>query len=219
MVVEILSTQLFSVPPQPQAAGTRLGDNHDIGKKLVGTRVTSVKRTVPTAKTDEHGPHAHGVGYHISHTACCAAGAQIATGSGRSDTGDREKLTEPRAGLPNIRLGLHSRGRGSSFHHSSAIREGQEGAPAAARVERVWESEGRSWSHWQSPCSLTDDSARGWTCSVASLWGVQTSNQQSSQQRWRTTNVRVAKTSDCGAGEVHRRDSPLGRGHNTTRGT
>ena len=36
---------LFSVPPQPPGMGTRLGDNHNIGK-IKGTRVTSVEVTV-----------------------------------------------------------------------------------------------------------------------------------------------------------------------------
>ena len=66
---------------------------------------------MPTAKTDEHGQHAHGVGYHIIHNVCCAAGLKLQR-EVVVPTLATEKLIEPRVdvdalghpGLPHIRL-------------------------------------------------------------------------------------------------------------------
>ena len=61
----------------------------------------------------------------------------------------------------------------------------------------------------KSPCSSTDDSGHGWTCSFASLRGA---NEQSTRQLAETEgdDFKSGKTSGHSAGEVHRRDSPLG---------
>ena len=75
-----------------------------------------------------------------------------------------------------------------------AMRRGQEQAKAAAQAERTKTSKyGR---------------AKGGVAVTGG--GVQASNQQSSRWRRRTATARVAKTSERSAGEVHRRDNPLG---------
>ena len=60
-----------------------------------------------------------------------------------------------------------------------------------------------------SPCSSTDDSGHGWTYSFASL---RCANEQSTRQPAETEgdHCKSGKTSEHSAGEVHRRDSPLG---------
>ena len=188
------------------------------------------------ANLDEHGQHAqkrliggdqskvHDVGCHIVHNACVAQ---------RGANRQREVIVPTPAtsslkhgltwgawghpGLPHTRLDCTVVDEGA-HHYSSAIRKGQEEAPAAAQAEaseneQVRESEGRSWSHWHLPAAQRTirpvvGHAPSHACEV----------QQSSLQRWRTTTARVAKTSERSAGEVHRLDSPLGhRAHGLER--
>ena len=121
--------------------------------------------------------------------------------------GWRGSMGAPRAVVHPTRL--HSRRRGSSsllFSHAKRTRRDTScGTSGASENQQVRE---RSGSHWHLfTAQRTIRSRVGHAPSQA--YGVQTSNHQSIRQRW-TITTRVAETSEHGAGEIHRRDSPFG---------
>ena len=131
-----------------------------------------------------------------------------------------EKLTDPRVdvdawenpGLPHIRLDFTVVDE-EPLHCSSAMRKGQEEALTAAQAERVKTNKNRKAKGGVGVIGISTAHRTIWLRvghAPSQACGVQTSNQQSSRQRRRTTTARVAKTSERSAGEVHRHDSPLG---------
>ena len=134
--------------------------------------------------------------------ACCEAGLK----SQRKEilpTLATEKLTEPRfdvdawehPGLPDIRIDFAVVDEGA-LHYSSAMRKGQEEAPAAAQAERAKTNKyGKAKGGVEvTGISLQLNGRFGPGLDVLlRKRGVQTSTQQSSRQTWRTTTARVAK--------------------------
>ena len=190
------------------------------------------------AHLDEQGQHAqkcliggdpaklHDVGCRIIHNACCEAGLKSQrevivpthwrqrsslnhglTWTHGSTRGCRTPDPTPESSTRKLFTTLQRTRRGTGC-----------GASGASENEQVRESEGRSWSHWH----LLAAQRTIWPRVVHALsqaCGVQTSNQQSSRQRWRTTTARDLKTLSIALARYTAATVLSATGHKALRGT